>query len=294
MTLAQLQAFVTVIETGSFTAASEVLGMTQSAVSHSIASLETELGVMLLERDRTGITLTEVGKKVIVQARDMLAHAEQIRQETAAARGLEQGKLRLGSFPSVSARLLPGMIREFRRCYPGIEVVLFEGMDQEVREWITSRAVDVGFVTLPTKGMEIVPVAQDEMLVVVAASHPLAEQTHVRIEQLVHESFILSKGGCEPLIMALFRKAKAFPNTQFEVRDMGTILAMVQEGIGITIVPEFALSTMLTGVHVLHLRPSVLRRLALAVSSFSTASPAVTAFLHHAQQWAKSQGYIQR
>src|SRR2546430_17677584 len=121
MTLAQLQAFVVVMERGSFTTASEVLGITQSAVSHAIASLQTELCATLLQRDRAGLSLTDVGQRVILQAREMLARAEAIRQEAAAARGLEAGKLRLGSFPSISARFLPGALRMFRQRYPKVE-----------------------------------------------------------------------------------------------------------------------------------------------------------------------------
>ncbi len=293
MSLVQLQAFVTVIDVGSFTAASEVLGMTQSAVSHSIASLEAELGVSLLERDRNGIFLTEIGKRVVVQAREMLTRAEQIRQETAAVVGLEAGKVRIGSFPSVSARFLPGLLRQFRHRYPGIEVVLFEGTDDEVREWIVSRAVDVGVVALPSEGLEAVPIATDEFLVVVAASHPLAEHTHVHIKQLASYPFIMSKAGCKPVITNMFRKAKVIPKTQFEVIDLRTIFAMVTEGMGVTIVPEMALPSHLTGLTVLHLEPKVLRHLAFAVPSLQTTAPAVTMFLQQVKDWATSQGFLQ-
>jgi len=289
MTLAQIQAFVTVAEIGSFTTASEVLGMTQSAVSHSIASLEKELQVSLLERDRNGVLLTEIGKRVLVQAREILARAERIRQETASVVGLEAGKVRLGSFPSVSACFLPGLLRQFRQRYPGIEVVLFEGTDDEVREWISSRAVDIGVVALPYEGFDTVSIAQDEFLAVVAASHPLAQQTQIHIRQLATEPFIMSKAGCKPVITNMLRKAKVTPRTQFEVIDLRTIFAMVTEGMGVTIVPEMALPDNLTGLSVLTLEPKVVRRLAFALPSLSTAIPAVTAFLRHTQSWVKSQ-----
>lgn len=152
--------------------------------------------------------MTEIGQRVFEQVRDILARVERIRQETAAAVGLEDGKVRLGSFPSVSARFLPKLLHQFRHRYPGIEVVLFEGTDDEVREWIFSGAVDVGVVALPVEGLETMPIAQDEFLTVVSESHPLAKQTQISIKQLAQDPFIMSNAGCKPVITAMFRQAK--------------------------------------------------------------------------------------
>ena len=107
MTLMQLLVFMTVVDARGFTAAGTRLGMTQSAVSHALASLETELGVTLLERGRQGMTLTAVGTSVLQHAREIVARTEQIRQETAATRGLQVG--RRGSFTQISPGLLPSI-----------------------------------------------------------------------------------------------------------------------------------------------------------------------------------------
>lgn len=286
--MAQIQAFTTVIEVGSFTLASEQLGLSQSAISHAVAALEKELQVSLVERDRNGIVLTDVGQRVLIHAQAMLASAEHIRQETSAALGLQTGKVRLGSFPSVSAHFLPGLLRQFRQRYPGIEVVLFEGTDDEVREWIHTCAVDVGVVVLPAEGLETVSIAQDEFLTVVAANHRLAEQHEIHIRELLHEPFIMSKAGCKPLITAMFRKAKIAPKTQFEVIDLRTIFAMIQEGMGATIVPEMALPSDRSGLHVMSLSPKQFRHLALAVTSLETVTPAVEKLLNEAKVWMKT------
>lgn len=288
ITLAQIQAFATVAEVGSFTIASEQLGMTQSAVSHAVAALEKELKVSLLERNRNGIFLTEIGKGVLIQAQEMLTCAERIRQETSASIGLETGKIRLGSFPSVSARFLPGFLRQYQQRHPGIEVVLFEGKEDEVREWIQTRAVDVGVVVLPAEGLETQSIAQDEFLVVVACSHQLVKQRQIGIHKLSHEPFIMPKAGCEPLILAMFRKAKITPKTQFEVIDLRTIFAMVKEGMGVTIAPEMALPDDCSGLHTMSLEPKQIRCLAFAVSSLETVTPAVVSFLDEAKDWTRS------
>lgn len=293
MTLSQLQVFVAIVEAGSFTGAAAALGLTQSAVSHALAGLEAELGVTLVERDRHGVALTAIGHQILGHTRDVLRQTDAMRQVAAAVRGLATGKVRVGSFPSASAHLLPGIIRTFQQRYPGIEVVVFEGTDAEVRAWILERIVDAGFVTLPTEGVEAIPIAQDEMVAVVPTAHPLCTHRTVQVAQLATEPFIMSKAGCEPLIRAIFREANVlFRPPQFEVSDVPTILAMVQEGLGVTIVPRLNLVADLAGVHTISLDPSVFRRLALGVCTLEQAAPAVRALLHQAQTWARAHGYL--
>src|SRR5690348_4624404 len=121
MTVAQLQGFVAVVDTGSFTAAGRALGMSQSSVSQAVASLEEELGVSLLRRGREGVALTEVGERLLGHARGVLTHLEHMRQEAAAAAGVAVGKVRLASFSAAFTGLLPGLIGAFQRRYPGVD-----------------------------------------------------------------------------------------------------------------------------------------------------------------------------
>lgn len=280
ITLAQLQTFSVVADLESFTAASEQLGMTQSAVSHAVAALERELQVSLLERRRGGIATTEVGKHVLSHAKEVLRLTERIHQSAATAIGLQTGRVRLGSFPSVSARLLPDLLRRFQQRYPGIEIVLLEGTDQEVREWIMTRTVDAGVVTLPTdKGFKTVDLAQDEFLAVVSTQHRLAGNNQIDIRQLSDEPFILSKAGCGPLIKSLFRRANVVPRIQFEVIELQTIFAMVEENMGVTIVPSMTLPSDRFKLHTMSLSPNQLRKTAFACLSKENISPAVSAFL---------------
>ncbi len=300
ITLTQLQALIAVVEIGSFTGASEHLGLTQSAVSHAIATLEHELGVSLLERDarRNRTTrhatprLTELGQRIVILTRDILSKAEQIQQAAAAAVGLETGKIRLASFPSISARFLPGLLRQFQQRYPGIDTLLFEGTDDEVKQWIMSRTVDLGVVTLPCNELDTMAIAQDDFLAVVSSSHPLAHCPHITFEQLAQEPFIMSNAGCKSMINHLFRQAHVTPRIQFEVLDSKTIFAMVQEGIGVTIVPELALPDDSDRLQVLHLTPRASRKLALARISSAPTTPAVAAFLTQAQDWAHAQQFL--
>jgi DNA-binding transcriptional LysR family regulator len=293
MTLNQLQVFMEVVEKNSFTLAANSINMTQSAVSHAIASLEAELGVTLLERDRKGIGLTEVGRQVWQHAREIMIQAENIRQKTAAARGLAKGRIRLGTFPSTSARLLPGIIREFQQRYPGIEIVLFEGTDFEVHGWIINRAVDLGFVTLPAEGIETMPIAQDAMLVIMASSNPLSTAKKLTLKQLANEPFIMFKDPHDTAIQTLFHKNKVEFHPKYEALANPTVLAMVQEGLGVAIVPELILPIKLgEDMVAIQLDPPAVRSLAFGVRSVAELSPAVASFIQQAQDWSKSHGYF--
>jgi DNA-binding transcriptional LysR family regulator len=283
MTLTQLQVFIMLVETGNFTRAAERLYMTQSAVSHALANLERELGVVLLERQRTGVTVTSVGEHVLRHARSIIGAVECIRQETAAAKGVETGKLRVGSLPSVSKEVLPPILGSFRRSYPGIEVTLLEGTDQEVYDWLVSCAVDMSVVTLPTANVTTIPLASDEMVAILPADHVLAKTETIQVEHMVSDPFIMSKGGCEPLIRAIFERVGITPHVAFEASDTGAVLAMVEEGLGVTIVPRFALSAASLHASILSLDPPIHRQLGLAVRSHASLSPAIKAFLHYVE-----------
>lgn len=288
VTLQQLRVLVAVAEAGGFTKAAGALRMTQPGVSHTIAGLEAQLGAPLVERGRGGVRPTEVGERVLVYAREILSLVERIGHEASEAYELRTGRLRIGSFPSAASRILPALMGAFNERYPGVEVTLMEGTDQEVLEHVRSRAVDVGFVTLPAGGVETVPVAEDELLAVLPGRHPLGDAEAVSIERLAKEPFVMSKGGCEPLISSAFRSAGCEPSTRFEVRDMGAILAMVGEGLGVTIVPELALPRHpedLADLRTVPLDPPVRRRLALATRSLDTSPPAANAFFQLAQRF---------
>jgi len=291
MTLAQLLVFMAVVEEGSFSGAADRLGKTQSGVSHVLADLERALSVTLLHRDRHGVRLTAVGERVMPFARELLALAERIRQEAAAARGMATGRLRVGCFPSVAARVLPGIVKACQSHFPGIELVLFEGTDAEVETWLEAGVVDVGFVTLPNTSFSTVPITSDALLAVAPQGHPAFQGQTARMSDLADEPFILSKGGCEPIIARVFRSADLALRPRFEVRDMQTLLAMVREGLGVALVPELALPQPLDGLTVRPLEQPAQRDLALAFHAREASAPAVLAFIEVARnQVTKEQG----
>lgn len=283
MTLVQFRIFAAIVDTGGFTTAGETLGLTQSAVSHAMAGLEDELGARLLERKRDGVHLTELGELVLSHIRAILTRTERLRQDADAMVGLHVDKLRIGSVHSAASRLLPGMIGSFRRECPGIEVVVMEGRDQDVQEWLSVKAIDLGIGESTLQEMDFIPVAQDPLLAVVPHTHQVRSQSSIRVEQIAQDPFIMCKSGTESLIKSAFYQAGVMPRTQFEVLDAKTLLTMVHEGLGMAMIPELALPDQLPDVHLLQLDPPVHRQLGLMAPSLEHANDAVRTFVRHAQ-----------
>ncbi|NGQ96984.1 LysR family transcriptional regulator [Brevibacillus sp. SYP-B805] len=284
MTLTQLQVLVAVAEEKSFTRAAVALGFTQSAVSQMINNLEKELGISLFHRSRGGISPTRIGERMIQHAREILRITSCMREEASASLGLEAGTLRIGAIPSVSAKVLPGLIGSFRKLFPQIEIVLFEGGYEEIQSWLSGSVVDVGFTTMPGKELHAFPLLQDQMLVFVPDDHPLKDEPFLTFDQIKDKCFIMAKDGC---FKKLLQEHGIVPNTTFEVSDPATILSMVQEWVGVTILPELYVPKVLPKVTAIPLRPAIRRELVLAVRDCQCVSPVAAEFIVHSQNYVK-------
>ncbi|MBS7525723.1 LysR family transcriptional regulator [Fusibacter paucivorans] len=265
MTTTQIEVFVCVAKMKNFTRAGETLGMTQSAVSHAITNLESDLNVKLFERSRNGVTLTEIGEVVYVRMRTILQEINMIYNDVKPVKHVPQGVLRVGMLPSTAASIVPKVMRLFAHEFPQVAIVLFEGTDDEVENWIENGIVDVGFVTLPNEQFNTVFILQDELCAILPENHPLKHDKNVAIKHLQSDFFIMSKGGCEPLIRSVMAKEGTSLCVQHEVNNLYTIVEMVKEGIGITLMPSLALGSIAPdGFSVKPLTPPVYRQLALA------------------------------
>ncbi|MGM0970586.1 MAG: LysR family transcriptional regulator [Bacillota bacterium] len=269
----QYKVFLTVVECGSFTKAGEKLGLTQSGVSHNIAKLESELGVVLLRRNRNGLSLTDAGERVMPHIRQIVHHASLLEQEAALIQGMEVGSIKIGTFSSFSSKMLPQLIHRFTKGYPNIQVELYEGGYEEIEEWIASGTVDVGFLTQPSREFETVPLFQDELVVLMQEDHRFNTKKVIEVDSLHNESFIMPKAGCDLLIKKLLKERGVKPQVLFEIGDNNTLISMVQEGLGVTIIPTFILPPQMSHTKVIRLETSVYREINLAFKSFKVASP---------------------
>ena len=235
------EVFEKTVELSSLTKAAEELGLTQSGVSHVIAALEEEFGFPLLTRSRTGARLTPAGEKIVPSLRDILRSQEQLDQTAAELRGLSAGTVRIATFTSVAVQQwLPGMMQEFQTLYPHVEFKLFNGDYHDVDRWLTDGSVDMGFITLPTAlRCESHPPAGGP-----ASRHTAGEPsagkegTLCPVKEVAALPFISLLESSDDDARRALDAAGVKPNVRFTTKDDYAILAMVSQGLGVSIVPE--------------------------------------------------------
>ncbi|PKA73193.1 DNA-binding transcriptional LysR family regulator [Pseudomonas baetica] len=281
MTLTQLEIFSLVAELRGFTLAAHRLGISQSAVSHAMKSLEQELGVELLRRHQSQVELSDIGEQLLLRARAMLGLANTLRQEAADARGMKRGTLRIGSFgPTSSIRLLPSILRRYREAHPGIEVHINEGPDRQVIQWLEERRIDIGFVVLPEERFDTFALIEDQMVALLPTAHPLAARPALSLKELCADPFVLTEAGSSELVLRLFNAAKLQPNIRYRCSQLLSTLDTVSRGDAITLVAEASLpDTQQRNYVTIPLVPTVNRQVGLAVLDRRQASPAALAFI---------------
>ncbi|WP_025109948.1 LysR family transcriptional regulator [Pseudomonas sp. H1h] len=286
MTLTQLEIFSLVAQLRGFTLAAHRLGISQSAVSHALKSLEQELGVELLRRHQSQVELTDIGEQLLQRGRAMLGLANTLRQEAADARGMKSGTLRIGSFgPTSSIKLLPPILRHYRQAHPGIEVHIDEGPDRQIVQWLEERRIDIGFVVLPEDRFDTFALTADQMVALLPVNHPLAASPALSLKDLCADPFVLTEAGSSELVSRLFNAARLQPNIRYRCSQLLSTLDVVGRGEAITIVAEGSLPDAATQRYVKKpLLPAVQRQIGLAVLDQRQASPATLAFIELATQ----------
>ncbi|AZV27345.1 LysR family transcriptional regulator [Pseudomonas syringae] len=281
MTLTQLEIFSLVAELRGFTLAAHRLGISQSAVSHALKSLEQELGVELLRRHQSQVELSDIGEQLLLRARAMLGLANTLRQEAADARGMKRGTLRIGSFgPTSSIKLLPRILQQYREAHPGIEVHIDEGPDRQVIQWLEERRIDIGFVVLPEERFDTFALIEDQMVALLPLGHPLAAHESVTLKDLCNDTFVLTEAGSSELVSRLFNAARLSPNIRFRCSQLLSTLDTVGRGDAMTVVAEGSLPFDPDPRYVKRpLSPAVTRQVGLAVLDQRQASPATLAFI---------------
>ncbi|MDO6406555.1 LysR family transcriptional regulator [Pantoea phytobeneficialis] len=292
MNLLHWRLLVAVADASNISRAAEDVGMTQSGASQAIAQLESSLGFQVFTRERRQITVTALGELVVEHARNMLVHLEAIRALADNNRGLSTGRIRLASFPSVTSTLLPGLLRDFRRLHPGIEVVVLEGTDEEVEEWVAESTVELGIVMNPDSGRAEMVIGQDAWVAVFPASHLQARRVRaqgITLGELASQPFILATGGCAVNGRSLMEQAGLqLSDIRMMVRDWISASKMVREGMGVALVPESTLPEDRRGLCVVPLLPPVCREFALVCSQAGKSSQATQALIARLRIYSKA------
>ncbi len=294
MSLMKYQALVSAVELGSLTRAAEELGCTQSAISHSIDKLEAELGFVLVKRSRAGVKLTTEGERLMPAVRNLLNSAEQLSQTAASIRGLDYGTVRIGTFTSVAVHWLPGVLQEFQHDYPNVDFILKNGDYYDVEQWLADGSIDVGFVNVPCGlDCECIPLMEDRLLAILPMNSRFANYPKFPVIECETEPFISLLESSAQDSRRVLEAAGVKPNVRFYTKDDYAIIAMVEKGLGMSIMPELLLKGRTENLRVLPLIPESKRTIGLAIAAGGKAGPATRRFADYVVKYVKNNASAQ-
>jgi DNA-binding transcriptional LysR family regulator len=282
MNIQKYRAFIKAVEYGSFTKAAEALNYTQSGVSRMISDLETEWGVSLLERGKAGVSLTSDGLKLLPMLQRICNEQEMLMALVDNLHDMQSGLIRIATFSSVATHWLPNMIKRFQKDYPKIDFELLLGDYTEIESWIQEGRVDFGFLRLPTSiELETVPLEKDRLLVVLPEDHPFADCDKFPMKELEKNPFMLLEKGAKAEISAIFERNHLTPQVHFKTWDDYAIMSMVENGLGISILPELILQRIPYHIITKELEVPAYRSIGIAMRNQKSLSLAVRRFLEY-------------
>jgi DNA-binding transcriptional LysR family regulator len=275
---------------GSFSAAADALHFTQSAVSQQIAALEREAGTTLVERSARGVRLTEAGEVLVRHTDVILARLADAEAELEALSGLKGGRLRLAAFPSAGSSIAPTAIARFRERHPGVELTMVPAEPPEGQDKLRAGEVDIALLIEVPWGecavdqtLERMHLLDDPMYVCLPQDHRLAAKARLRMEDLRDESWLLGTGGACPdasIFLRACERSGFEPSIAFRSDDYAAIQGFVAAGLGVSLIPELALTSVREDVVIRSLAPRApVRRIVAATLAGGYRSAAAAAML---------------
>ena len=257
-----LLALVAVVESGTFSAAAEQLGYTQSAVSQQVGTLERMVGAPLFERPggRRPVQLTTAGEMLLTHARAVIARVSAAAADLRALASGEQGELRVGTLPSVGTKILPGLLGRFRAEWPGVQIVLRESRESfDLIQAVETGDIDLTFIDIgpyDTGSLQVRRLLDDPMVLVAPADSPEAIRPTVSIDDVAHLPMIGTRNpGCRQIIDNAFRQAAVLPTYVFRSDDNPTIQGLIGSGLAYAVLPLLTVDENDPNVAVVPIRP---------------------------------------
>ena len=285
----QMRVLKEVAEHGSFSGAAVALSYTQPAISQQIAALERQAGAKLVDRTTRGVRLTEAGRALVGHAEAILARLADAEAELAAIRDLRGGQVRLVSFPTGGASLIPVATAAFRRRHPGVEVSLSVAGMPNALERLKAGEVDVALLIEPDFApqprdalLERIHLLDDPMFAVLPAGHPLAAKRTLKLADLAGETWMHDGSACcdSTVFLRACHDAGFEPRVAFENDDYSAIQGFIAAGVGVALIPQLALQGVRDDVVVCSLGGRApFRRVVAATLAGGSRSPATDAML---------------
>ncbi len=275
-------AFITAVDNGSITGASEILNYSQSGISRMIGDIEKEWHMSLLERNKYGVELTSEGVRLLPMIRAVCNEFQKLSAEVDDIQGLETGLVRIGTISSVATHVLPSAIKRFRTDYRGVKYEVVLGDYNEIEEWVHGGRIDIGFVLLPTQdNFDTVSFGKDEMKVLVPKGHRLAEYDRIPLAEIEKEPFLLQEKDNNKSTRQFFLNHGVELNVEFASWDDYAIMSMVECGLGISVLPELILKRCPYDIEIRSLQEPFIREMGIIMKSRDKLPTAVKRFLEY-------------
>jgi len=290
VSLKQLRGFAAVAREGSFTRAAQTLFLSQSALSALIRGLEAELGLRLLDRTTRRLELTEAGHELVPTVERLLADLDHAAHDLREAAQARRGRVRIGTTPLLAASMMPELMKSFAAAHPGIALSLGDASADQLVDQLRLGELDLALATFDSAtgaDLQLETLAGDPMVLVCGREHALAGARRVRWAELLDQPLLLLKpgSGLRALVEQSFAPLGGCPRPAQEVSHISTALALAAAGLGLAILPAYALraggaaAQGLVGVPLVE--PEVGRVLSLAQLKQRSLSPAAKALVEH-------------
>lgn len=249
--------FLSVMNTGSLSAAAEQLGYTTSGISRSIASLEEEIGISLFIRGKKGVELTSDAMAFIPIMQELVYQADKIKETAHRIQGLDEGTLTIGISYAGYFKLISGHLKHFTELYPKIKIKTLQATSTELLHALDHHHVDIAIMTYRNSDYCFHKLRNDPMAACIPTDHPLAKAKAFPIKAFEQESFIAPFPHYDTDYMRTFEQLNIHPNIQYTTMDIYAAYCMVEAGLGCTLLNKLEIESWNGDVTILHTTPEI-------------------------------------
>jgi len=277
----KLEALATAVEQGSFTRAAEILGYTQSGMTHMMNALEKDIGFPVLVRGRSGVTLTAAGEKIYPQVRACLDASRDLEREIRLVKTQKEDTIRVAAYASIALHWLPEVIEQFHAQHRDIHVDIKMGSVEEVYRWVMEDKVDLALASRQDFGpMDWIPLRDDPLLAILPRDFDLKGASVFDMRLFQDREFLMPALGFDLDITRALERCNVTPLVQLmEVSD-SVVISMVSHGLGVSMLSELVLKGRRDDVQAVPLDPPAVRELGIVTRSKKQIRPAARQFMN--------------
>ena len=277
----KLESLIAAAELGSFTKAAQILGYTQSGLTHMMKSLEQEMGVQLLVRSHTGISLSPAGKQLLPTIRRLLDAEKALQQELEQLQDARRESLRIGSYSSMAMHWLPLALKRFQQDHPGVNINVRMGTIEEIYSWVQEGS-----------RMKWIPLKEDKLVAILPPDYPGPIPDKFPLSGFQGQPFLMPNFGFERDINKCLRAYGVEPDVKPSYVDDPVLISMVEHGLGMSMLSELIMTGRESRAHVLPTDPPIARSLGIILDESRPASPLAMQFIKCAKEALSNAGML--